>query len=124
MEINDLQTVLVKELPRHINDLRFEHWAVELLCTAKLDGHCKGCLKPIRYAGTLIPGRKLTFQAIRLAATEINMAFRTRWESFTLEASEIGSFLQDRYDGRNKVVETTIAASGVAGSAIVVVRLN
>ncbi len=33
--------------------------------------------KPIRYEGTLIPGKNLNYQAIRLAATEMNMAFRT-----------------------------------------------
>jgi hypothetical protein len=33
--------------------------------------------KPIRYEGTLIPGKNLNYQAIRLAATEMNMAYRT-----------------------------------------------
>lgn len=33
--------------------------------------------KPIPYEGTLIPGKNLNYQAIRLAATEMNMAFRT-----------------------------------------------
>jgi len=41
----------------------------------ELKGYVKG--KPIRYAGTLIKGANLNYQAIRLAATEMNMAFRT-----------------------------------------------
>jgi len=44
----------------------------------RLSRELKGFVKghPIRYAGKLIPGRNLNFQAIRLAATEMNMAFR------------------------------------------------
>jgi hypothetical protein len=41
----------------------------------ELKGYVKG--KPIRYQGTLIKGANLNYQAIRLAATEMNMAFRT-----------------------------------------------
>lgn len=41
----------------------------------ELKGFING--KPIRYEGRLIPGKNLNFQAIRLAATEMNMAFRT-----------------------------------------------
>lgn len=41
----------------------------------ELKGYVNG--KPIRYEGTLIPAKNLNFQAIRLAATEMNMAFRT-----------------------------------------------
>jgi len=33
--------------------------------------------KPIQYGGTLIKGANINYQAIRLAATEMNMAFRT-----------------------------------------------
>jgi hypothetical protein len=41
----------------------------------ELKGFVKG--KPIRYQGTLIKGGNLNYQAIRLAATELNLAFRT-----------------------------------------------
>ena len=41
----------------------------------ELKGFING--KPIRYEGGLISGKKLIYQAIRVAATEMNMAFRT-----------------------------------------------
>ena len=41
----------------------------------ELQGYISG--EPIRYAGKLIPGKNLTYQAIRLTANEMNMAFRT-----------------------------------------------
>jgi hypothetical protein len=41
----------------------------------ELKGFIKG--NPIRYEGALIPGKNLTYQAIRVAATEMNMAFRS-----------------------------------------------
>jgi len=41
----------------------------------ELKGYVKG--KPIRYQGTLIKGANLNYEAIRLVATEMNIAFRT-----------------------------------------------
>ena len=40
----------------------------------KLDGYIQG--KPIKYKGKLLPKRNISYQAIRLAATETNMAYR------------------------------------------------
>jgi len=47
--------------------------AIEL--SKELKGFVKG--RPIRYEGTLIKAKNLNFQAIRVTATEMNMAFRT-----------------------------------------------
>ncbi|HDY86551.1 MAG TPA: hypothetical protein ENH82_00365 [bacterium] len=46
-----------------------------IVLSKELTKYVKG--RPIRYKGTLIPGKNLTFQSIRLAANEMNMAFRT-----------------------------------------------